>query len=153
MTKNLVITKDGLEKLKTELDDLKTRGRREVIERIRTAKDFGDLSENAEYEDAKNQQSFIEGRIQELSEMIKQAKVVSDQRDTTKVSVGDRVDVDCNGEKSTYTIVGSTESNPMEGKISADSPIAKSLMDKKTGDAVEISVPDGVLKCKILKIS
>ncbi len=153
MVKNLVLTKDGLEKLKTELDDLKSRGRCEVIDRIRTAKDFGDLSENAEYEDAKNQQSFIEGRIQELTEMVKRAKVVGNKRDTSKVDIGDIVEVDCDGEKSTYSIVGSTESDPLAGKISAESPIARCLMGKKVGDSVEVPIPDGKMSCKILKIS
>lgn len=153
MVKNLVLTNDGLEKLKTELDELKSQGRREVIDRIRTAKEFGDLSENAEYEDAKNQQSFIEGRIQELTEMIKRAKVVGSKRDTSKVDIGDTIEVDCDGEKSTYIIVGSTESDPIAGKISAESPIARCLMGKKVGDSVEVPIPDGKMSCKILKIS
>lgn len=153
MVKNLILTPTGLEKLKTELQDLKTRGRQEVIERIRTAKEFGDLSENAEYEAAKNQQSFIEGRIQELEVMIKHAQVISKPKDKSKVEVGDTVEIECDGEKSTYTIVGATESNPAEGKISADSPIARALRGGKIGDKIEVPIPDGVMKCRILKIS
>lgn len=153
MPKNVVLTKDGLEKLKTELEDLKTRGRKEVIERIRIAKEFGDLSENAEYEDAKNQQSFVEGRIQELEEMMRHAKIAVSHQDKSLVDIGDKIDVDCDGEKSTYIIVGSTESDPLEGKISAESPIARCLIGKKVGDAVEVPIPDGKMSCKILKIS
>lgn len=153
MVKNVVLTKDGLEKLKIELQDLKTRGRKEVIERIRIAKEFGDLSENAEYEDAKNQQSFVEGRIQELEEMIRHAKIAVSHQDKSLVDIGDKVDVDCDGEKSTYTIVGSTESDPLEGKISAESPIARCLIGKKVGDSVNVPIPDGSMSCKILKIS
>jgi transcription elongation factor GreA len=153
MPNNTVITKEGLEKLKKELEDLKLRGRKEVIDRIRTAKEFGDLSENAEYEDAKNQQSFIEGRIQELEETIKRAKIVGDNRDISKVDFGDTIEINCDGDKSTYTIVGTTESNPHEGKISIESPIAKALMGKKVGDVVDVPTPDGGMKCEILKIS
>lgn len=153
MAKDVILTQDGLNKLKEELQDLKTRGRKEIIERIRTAKDFGDLSENAEYDDAKNQQSFIEGRIQELELMIKYAKIINSSKDISSVNIGNTVEVNCDGEKSSYSIVGSAESDPLSGKISADSPIARALMGKKTGELVEVPIPNGKMKCKILKIS
>lgn len=150
--KELLLTPDGLEKLKSELEKLKKEDRQEVIDRIRTAKEFGDLSENAEYEEAKNAQAFIEGRIQELEDMIRRAKVVVHQAGAVKVGVGSTVTVDIDGDKETYEIVGATESDPGTGKISVDSPIGRALADRKKGDKVEISVPAGLLKATILEV-
>ncbi|OGD67372.1 transcription elongation factor GreA [Candidatus Berkelbacteria bacterium RIFCSPHIGHO2_12_FULL_36_9] len=152
MLEEIILTKDGLEKLKKELEDLKKNKRPVVIQRIKTAKEFGDLSENAEYEDAKNEQSFIEGKIEELEATLKRAKIISELHDTSQVSIGDKVCVDCNGKKTCYKIVGSTESDPENGKISSESPIAVSLLGKKKGETVMVSVPDGEMKCKILDI-
>lgn len=155
MNKELLITQEGLEKLKIELKDLKERARKEVIERIRNAKEFGDLSENAEYEDAKNQQSFVEGRIQELEEMIRHARIVShgSAHHKTNVEIGDKVTIKCDGDSAeTYEIVGATESDPAQGKISSESPIARTLIGRKKGENVEIPTPDGAMACKILKI-
>lgn len=153
MNKELLITQEGLEKLKTESRDLKEKTRKEVIERIRNAKEFGDLSENAEYEDAKNQQSFVEGRIQELEEMIRNARLVSKDQDKSKVEIGDKVTIKCNGDSpETYEIVGATESDPASGKISSESPIARTLLNRKKGENIEIPTPDGTMTCKILKI-
>jgi transcription elongation factor GreA len=149
---NAILTKDGLEKVKKELDELKNVRRPAVRERIKSAKDFGDLSENAEYDDARNEQSFIEGRIQELEEMLKGAKVVSANHKNSFVSVGTTVVMDCSGEKVTYQIVGSAESDPISGKISSDSPIAKAIMGRKKDEQVAISTPDGQMKCKILEV-
>lgn len=153
MPDSLMLTKDGLTRLKEELNNLKTKSRKEIIERIRSAKEFGDLSENAEYEDAKNQQSFTEGRIQELEAMISRAKIIPNRADKSKISIGDNVEIECDGEKSSYSIVGANESDPLGGKISADSPIARALMGRKVGENVEVAVPDGTMKCKVLKIS
>ncbi len=149
---NAILTKEGLEKVKKELDELKNVRRPAVRERIQSAKEFGDLSENAEYEDARNEQSFIEGRIQELEEMLKNAQVVSDNHKNSFVAVGTTVLMDCAGEKVTYQIVGSAESDPVSGKISSDSPIAKAIMGRKKDELVTISTPDGQTKCKILEI-
>lgn len=152
MVQEVLLTKEGLEKLKKELQEIKTIKRPEVIQRIKNAKEFGDLSENAEYEDAKNEQSFIEGKIQEMEEMVKNAKIIGGQKDTSKVSVGDQITVVCNGEKTQYEIVGATESDPLKGKISSESPIAMSLLGKKKGESVTVPVPDGNMECKILDI-
>lgn len=149
---NAILTQEGLKKVKKELDELKNVRRPAVRERIKSAKEFGDLSENAEYEDARNEQSFIEGRIQELEEMLKGAQVVSGGHKNSFVSVGTTVVMDCNGEKSTYQIVGSAESDPISGKISSDSPIAKAIMGRKKDENVVINTPDGQTQCKILEI-
>jgi len=148
----ILLTKDGLERLKAELVDLKENKRPIIIQRIKTAKEFGDLSENSEYDDAKNEQSFIEGKIQELENTIKKAKIISNHHDTSQVSVGDKVCVDCDGDKMCYEIVGSAESDPVGGKISSESPIAISLLGKKKGETVVVPIPDGTMKCKILDI-
>ncbi len=148
----LLLTKVGLEKLQTELKDLKENKRKEIRERIKTAKEYGDLSENSEYQDAKDQQAFIEGRIRELEEMIKRAKIVNGKKDLSKVDVGDKVTIKFNDDKETYQIVGATESDPSAGKISAESPIAQALLGCQVGETVQFPTPDGKMGCKILKI-
>lgn len=152
MKEEILLTKEGLKKLKKELEDLKQNKRPAVIQRIKTAKEFGDLSENAEYEDAKNQQSFIEGRIQELEGMMKRAKIIQEVKESGQVNIGNKVTVECEGEKTTYEIVGETESDPSSGKISANSPIAQALLGKKKDEIVKAPVPDGEMECKILDI-
>ena len=152
MTNEVLLTPEGLEKLKTELEKLKKQDRQEVIDRIRTAKEFGDLSENAEYEEAKNAQAFIEGRIQEIEEMIRRAKVVVHHAGDAEVGLGSVTKVAIDGEDETYEIVGATESDPVSGKISIDSPIGRALVGKKVGDKVEIQVPAGKLLAKILEV-
>lgn len=153
MSKDAILTPEGLEKLKAELIELKEKGRKEVIERIRNAKEFGDLSENAEYEDAKNQQSFVEGRIQELDETIKHAKIISKSADKSVVNVGDKVVIDCGEGRESYEIVGVNESDPLSGKISVESPIANAIVGKKVGEVITVPTPDGERKCKILVIN
>lgn len=152
MAKELLLTPEGLEKLQTELKRLKESDRQAVIERIRTAKEFGDLSENAEYEEAQKAQAFVEGRIQELEEMIRRAKVVQQGVASGSVNIGSVVVVMIDGDKETYKIVGATESDPTAGKISVDSPIGRALMEHKAGDEVEVAVPAGIMKTKILEI-
>jgi transcription elongation factor GreA len=152
MPEEILLTKEGLEKLKHELDDLKKNKRPQVIQRIKTAKEFGDLSENAEYDDAKNEQSFIEGKIKELELLIKKAKVVTGKKNTAQITIGDKVIVLCEKEKSTYEIVGSTESDPGSGKISSESPIAQALIGRKKGEKVQVPIPDGQMECEILEI-
>jgi transcription elongation factor GreA len=147
-----VLTKKGLEKIQAELKDLKENKRKDIRERIKTAKEYGDLSENSEYSDAKEQQAFIEGRIQELENLIKKVKVVDKKKNITHVSVGDKVTLQIEGDKEVYEVVGVNESDPASGKISCESPIAESLLDHKVGDIVEFPTPDGKMDCKILKI-
>ncbi len=151
----MIISKEGLDKLKKELHELRGPKRKEVAQRIKEARALGDISENSEYDDAKNEQAFIEGRIKELEQMIKIAKVIKeDEIDTTKVNVGTTVKIknlDSN-EEVKYTIVGSTESDPDDGKISNVSPIGSGLMGNSVGDVVEIEVPVGVIRYEILAI-
>lgn len=148
----IVLTNEGLEKIRLELKELKNVRRPEVRQRINTAKEFGDLSENAEYEAARNEQSFIEGRIQELEEMIKNAQVVSKESGRASISVGSTIKIDCSGEISEYEIVGANESDPNQGKISSESPIAKAILGKKQGEKVLINTPGGETECRILEI-
>lgn len=152
MADEIILTKEGLEKAKRELEHLKKVKRPEVIQRIKTAKEFGDLSENAEYEDAKNEQSFTEGKIKELENLIKKARVQTVKKDNSEINIGDKVVVRCDGEKTSYEIVGPTESDPANGKISSDSPIAGSLIGRKKGEKITVPIPDGTMKCEILDI-
>ena len=146
----MYLTQSGLEKLKLELANLKGR-RQEIAERIKTAREFGDLSENSEYEDARNEQSFVEGRIQELGEMVKSAKVMA-KSGSDKIGLGSVVSIDMGGDKVTYELVGANESDPSGGKISIESPIGHSLVDRKKGEKIEIHLPSGLITCKILDI-
>lgn len=154
-SKKFVMTYEGVKKLEEELDFLKTIKRVEIKEKIKVARSFGDLSENAEYDEAKNEQAFTEGRILQLENMLKNA-VIIDESDisTDKVSVGSVVKVkDYEFEEEMYlSIVGSAEADPIENKISNESPVGKALIGKKVGDIVEVPVPDGVSKYEILEI-
>jgi transcription elongation factor GreA len=152
MAHEITLTKEGLEKAKRELEHLKKVKRPEVIQRIKTAKEFGDLSENAEYEDAKNEQSFIESKIAELENLIKTAKIHKDKGNTSEIGIGNKIVVKCDGEKTNYEIVGPNESDPASGKISSDSPIAESLIGRKKGEKVIVPIPDGTMECEILEI-
>lgn len=151
--KDVILTEEGLEKLKAELKRLKEKDRKEVINRIKTAKEFGDLSENSEYDDAKNEQAFIEGRIQELEIMIKNARIVENSKSTECVGMGSKVDVEVEGDRETYLIVGPTESDPISGKISSESPVGQALIGSKKGDKVCVQTPDGSVEYKILSIN
>jgi len=150
---DLYLTKEGLEKIKKELDELKNVRRPAVVSRIKTAKEFGDLSENAEYDDARNEQSFIEGKIRELENMLKQAKFVTEHAKSGKVFVGSKVTLHCDGEESIYEIVGANESDPSKGKISSGSPIAQALLGKQKGEALKIKTPGGEMECKVISIN
>ena len=148
------MTQAGKEKLEQELEQLKTVIRKEVVERIKIARSFGDLSENSEYDSAKEEQAFVEGRITTIENMIRNAKIISeDELSKDAVSLGNSVTfVELpEGDEETYTIVGSAEADPFEGKISNDSPIAKSLLGRKVGDQVTVQTPGGEMKVKILK--
>jgi len=153
--KEIILTQDGLRKLEEELEHLKSVKRREVAERIKVAIGYGDISENSEYEDAKNEQAFIEGRVMTLEKMLRNARIINDDEiDTETVSIGSKVvleDLDY-GEKEEYTIVGTAESDPSQNKISNESPVGKAILGKKKGSVVEVSVPAGIIKYKIVDI-
>ena len=154
-SKKFIMTYEGVKKLEEELEYLKTVKRKEITEKIKVALGYGDLSENSEYDEAKNEQAFTEGRILQLENMLKNATVV-DESDipTDKVSVGSVVrvkDYDFD-EEVEYTIVGSAEADPMNFKISNESPVGSALVGKSIGDVVEVAVPDGVSKFEILDI-
>lgn len=150
------MTVEGKEKLEEELEQLKTVKRKEIVERIKIARSFGDLSENSEYESAKDEQAFTEGRITTLENMIRFAEIIDNNNvDLNEVSLGRTVTfIELpNGDEEEYTIVGSAEADPMSGKISNDSPIAKALIGKKLDEEVTISTPGGDMVVKIVKIS
>lgn len=153
--KEVFLTKDGLTKLEEELEELKTVGRKEVSARIKVALGFGDLSENAEYDQAKNEQAQLEERIVKLENLIREAVVVEDHEITTeKVNVGTTVTIIEEGEdkEEIYTIVGSAESDPLNGKISNESPLGAALLGKRRKDIVEVHAPDGIIKYTIKSI-
>jgi transcription elongation factor GreA len=152
MVKRVVLTKQGKERLAKELEELKKVKRPAVVERIKRSRDYGDLSENAEYEDARNEQSFVEGRIQEIEHMLKYAEV-SEKKSSNEVSLGSTVKVKIDGEDSQYEIVGSTEADPIVGKISIESPIGSALVGKKNGEKVIAQTPSGEVELKILSVS
>ncbi|MBE4908075.1 transcription elongation factor GreA [Bacillus luteolus] len=148
------MTEEGKQKLEQELEHLKSVKRKEVVERIKIARSFGDLSENSEYDSAKEEQAFVEGRITTLENMIRNAKIIVEDAGTNAVSLGKSVTfVELpDGDEETYTIVGSAEADPFEGKISNDSPIARSLMGKQVGDQVNVQTPGGEMQVKIVSI-
>ncbi|GFN33820.1 transcription elongation factor GreA [Paenibacillus xylaniclasticus] len=153
--KEVILTQDGLKKLEEELENLKSVKRREVAERIKVAIGYGDISENSEYEDAKNEQAFIEGRIITLEKMLRNARIINnDEIDTDIVSIGSTVAVEDLefGDIVEYTIVGTAESDPLNNKISNESPVGKTILGKKVGTIVEVSVPAGIIQYKILEI-
>ena len=154
-TKKNIMTYEGIKKLEEELEYLKTVRRKEITEKIKVALGYGDLSENSEYDEAKNDQAFNEGRIIQLENMLKNAVVVDESEiPTDKVSVGSIVKVmDYEfDEEVEYAIVGSAEADPMNFKISNESPVGSALLGKKVGDVVEVTVPRGVSKFEILEI-
>ena len=156
MPKDVILTPEGLQKLQSELDDLQTNKRREVAERIKEAREFGDISENSEYDDAKNEQMMLEQKIAQLEERLRSAQVVNtSELSTDLVRVGVTVNVkdEKTGDTDKYTIVGSAEANPSEKKLSNESPVGKALIGHKRGDTVDVALPNGKKrKLKITKI-
>lgn len=156
MARESLITPEGLERLKEELEVLQTVKRREVAERIKEAREFGDIAENAEYDDAKNDQAMLEQRIAQMEERIRRATVIDSKAvDTSTVSVGVKVHVkdEKTGDSKKFDIVGSAESNPAEGRLSHESPIGRALLGHKRNEIVEVEVPRGPKrKLKITKI-
>lgn len=154
-----LVTKEGLKKLKEELENLKNVRRKEVAQRLKEAISYGDLSENSEYEEAKNEQAFVEGRIIELERKIKNAKIISEhdiKKVGKEVNIGSHVTVQKVGggeEAESYTIVGATEANPFEFKISNESPIGKAVLGNLKGDTVKVPTPSGVVEYEIVKVA
>ncbi len=153
--KEVLLTPEGLQKLEDELEHLKSVKRREVAERIKLAISYGDISENSEYEDAKNEQAFVEGRIMTLEKMLRNARIIHDDDvDTNLVSIGSTVvlkDVELD-EEVEYTIVGSAEADPASNKISNESPVGRALLGKSIGSFVDVAVPAGTIRFQILEI-
>ena len=145
MQKDVILTPEGLEKLKQEIEYLSTDKRREVAERIKEAREFGDISENSEYDDAKNEQAMLEARIATLEDKLRSASVIdASELSSDVVRVGSQVVVkDSAGKSATYTIVGSTEADPSANRLSNESPVGKALVGRKKGDAVTVQLPNG----------
>ena len=153
--KEVILTPEGYKKLQAEIEYLSNEKRREVADRIRIAREFGDIAENAEYDDAKNEQALLEHRIATLEERLRDAKVIN-KKDVAKdvVSVGSKVKLRDVTAKQTveYHIVGSAEANPAQNKLSNESPVGKAIIGKKKGETVEVAAPRGKMKFKILEI-
>lgn len=147
----VIISKEGLKKLKEELDFLKTKKRKEVAARIKKALEQGDLSENAEYAEAKEEQAFTEGKIIELEEKVKNAEVIKNGKSET-VKPGSKIRVKFDDSEMDFEIVGASEANPSEGRISNESPIGSALIDHKVGDKVEVETPGGRMQYELLKV-
>lgn len=152
--KKILITKEGLGKLQSELEHLLSVRRQDVASKIKRAREMGGTENNAEYEDAKNDQAFVEGRILMLENVVKNATVIEAPGLPGVVEIGDKVLIqNQDGKIEQFTIVGSAEASPVEGKISNESPVGKALLGKRTGDEVEVATPAGVLKLLIMDVS
>ncbi len=161
-SEEVLITKEGLKKLKDELDYLKTTKRGEIASRLKEAISYGDLSENAEYEEAKNEQAFVEGRILELEKQSKNARIITEHAPSAKATKGAAIDIGSivtvrnktdGDEPETYTIVGSMEADPIEHKISNESPIGRALLGREKGDIVDVIAPAGKFKYEVIKVA
>jgi len=155
MAKQIIITDEGLKKLESELEELKLVRRKEIAEKIKVALSFGDLSENSEYDEAKNEQAIIEGRIAEIESQLKNAHVLDENDINTEiVHIGSRIRIMdmSRKEEATYQVVGSTEADPPGGRISDESPVGKALLTHAAGDVVEVETPTGNVNYKILEI-
>ncbi len=155
MDKDVILTQDGYDKLKATIEELETTKRREVADRIREAREFGDISENSEYDDAKNEQALLESRIARLKEQLRAARVI-DTSDIPKdvVSVGSKVKVKDleDGSTDEYQIVGSAEADPSAKRLSNESPVGRAVLGHKKGDVVEVAAPAGALRLQIMSI-
>lgn len=147
------VSAEGLKKLQAELEELRTTRRAEVAQRIHSAMEFGDFTENSELEQAKNDQAFLEGRIMTLEQTIKNAQVIDEKARHDRVEVGSKVTIEVDGKKERYVIVGSAEASPGEGKISNESPVGRALMEHRAGDVVTMSVPAGTVEMRIVSVS
>ncbi|QEY35390.1 transcription elongation factor GreA [Caproiciproducens galactitolivorans] len=160
MVKQVVLTREGLEKLEKELEDLKSVKRKEVAEKIKVALSFGDLSENSEYDEAKNEQAIVEARIADIEVMLKNVKVIDeDELSNENIHIGSKVEVRVTNPTTgksnvaNYKIVGSNEADPLNGSISDESLVGKSLLNHKIGDKIQIEVPAGLMEYEVLAIS
>ena len=151
-SKPTYLSKDGLDKLRDELEVMLTVKRPEVATRIHDAKEHGDLSENAEYEDAKNEQAFVEGRIQTLEALIKNATIIDEKHSTEHVQIGSTVTVKSGDGSETFTIVGSTEADPAAGRITNVSPVGRALLGGRPGDDVSVATPRGAVPYRIVGV-
>ncbi len=152
--KTAYVSAEGLEKLQRELEYLKTTKRKDIANRIASAKELGDLSENAEYSEAKEEQGLVEGRILELEDILRNVELVKKPKQSSTVVIGTTVDVvDDSGNAHNFEIVGSNEADPSNGKISNESPIGSALLGNKVGETVEVTIPKGVVKYTVKKIS
>ena len=159
MAKQIVMTQEGLDKLKTELEELRTVKRKEIAEKIKVALSFGDLSENSEYDEAKNEQAILEARIADIEVMLKNVKVINENElSSENIHLGSKAELQVTDTKGktkvvNYKIVGSNEADPLNGCISDESAVGKALLDHKTGEKVEVDVPAGTVSYEILAIS
>ena len=153
MPQTYYVTAEGLEGIKKELEYLKTVKRKEIAFRIEKAKELGDLSENGEYQSAREDQSFMEGRIEELDHMVRHSELILHKEGSgVSVEIGSTVRVAMQGKESTFTIVGAAEANPLAYKISNESPLGSNLLGRRVGDEVEYKAPKGMVKCEILEV-
>ena len=155
MNKKIRLTDEGLKNLKEELETLKTEGRRDIAEKIKVARGYGDLSENSEYDDAKNEQAIMEARIVTIEATLKNAQIINeDEISNEYVHLASKVVIEmiATGRTVEYKIVGSNDTDPKNGAISDESPVGKAIMGKKTGDVVEVETPSGVIGIKIIEI-
>lgn len=152
MANQTYLSQEGIETIKKELQELKNKKRQEIAKRLQEAKDLGDLSENAEYFEAKEAQTFNENRIAELEELLKNAIVIKTPGTENIVDIGSTVEVKNNSNIEVFKIVGSAEARPQEGKISNESPLGQAFLNRKIGDEIEIKTPGGIAKYKIIKI-
>jgi transcription elongation factor GreA len=153
ITKAQYLSRDGLDKLRAELTELVEVRRPEIATRIHDAKEHGDITENAEYEEAKNEQAFVEGRIAQLEALIKNATIIDENHSTDHVQIGSTVTVDGDDGKQKFTIVGSAEARPAEGRISNESPVGRALLGRKKGESVTVTAPAGDTTYTIVRIS
>ncbi len=152
MSSNTILTPDGHKKIIEELQYIKTVRRKEIADRIEYAKSLGDLSENAEYQSAREDQSFTEGRVLELEELLKNAQVVQHVSNSDMVNLGDHVLLSSDGKEYSFTVVGANESNPQEQKISNESPLGRALLGAKLSQTVDVQTPRGIIRYRIEKI-
>ena len=154
MAKEIVLTREGYDKLRDELETLQTSRRQEVAARISQAREFGDISENSEYDDAKNEQAMLEAQIAQLEERLREARVIEEgELSTEEVVLGSHVTIDGPMGKETYQVVGSAEADPAEKRLSNESPIGKAIMGRRKGDKVPVTTPSGAINVKIVEIS
>ena len=154
MAKEIVLTREGYEMLKTELEELMTSRRREVASRIAQAREFGDISENSEYDDAKNEQAMLEAQIAQLEERLREARVIEEgELPSDVVVLGSHVTIKSPLGDETYQLVGSAEADPDQNRLSNESPIGKAILGRKKGDKVDVTTPGGPIKVTIVEIS